>query len=101
MFAGPDPFSHFDSPVPLAAGKDSLAQAPTTQATPTPSLSVPRRARPAPQIAESSKMALEHEDPTSVLTVSIRRHLKLASPGQTEGWFVAFNAVLPGVCCGS
>ena len=99
MFAGPgpDPFSDVNALAPTPA-RGELQGTPTVRsATPTPI--VPKYLRSVPQVAESSKSALKRRAEPGLSLVSPMRRLKIPLPG--DGWYVAFNAVLPGVYCGS
>lgn len=84
----PDPLSSpvgGDVPLPASADRQAI-HTETVQAT--------------PRVSESD-MVLICEDFGLPLTSSMARRLQNPCPGQTEGWYVAFHAVLPGVSHGS
>lgn len=97
MFAGPDPdpFSSANARIPLPAQSGSQEVPTIRSATLAPIIS--QYLRPAPQVAESSKSALKRADSGSTLVSPMRR---LRIPPSGDGWYVASDAVLPGVYCG-
>ena len=101
MFAGLAPFLDAHPPAPSPAQEDGpqeVSSVPQTVLTELPIIS--ERFQPAPQVAESSRMALEREN--SGLTISpIIRRLKAPASPQPEGWYVVFCGTTPGVSHGS
>lgn len=91
MFDGPDPFP---SLVAQSTGVN-LLQEPIFQSAALTKTILPNLP-PVSQVAESSKAAHSRNDSSSIL--SPMRRLKIPRRG---GWYVAHNAVSPGVYCGS
>ena len=101
MFAGPATFLDAHPLAPSPAQEDDpqeVSSVPQTVLTEPPVIS--KRSQPAPQVAESSRMALEREDPGLTISPIIRRLKAPASP-QPEGWYVVFRGTTPGVSHGS
>lgn len=100
MFAGPNPFPTLDGSVPQPERvDDSHETMPPAQ----PTTSVPaiqKRSQPLsiPQVSEPSSSASKRNASGSSLSQSLRKY-KVSRPG--DGWYVAYNAVLPGVCYGA
>ena len=98
MFAGPgpDPFSDLNAPAPMPAQGGLQGTLTVQSATLTPI--VPKYLWSVPQVVESSKSALKRHAKSRSSLISPMHCLKIPLPG--DGWYVAFNAVLPGIYCG-
>lgn len=96
MFAGSDPFSAVAGMMSQQEGR--YRTMPTTRSA-TPALPTLEQSGPSftPQVAESSKAAWKHKA-SGFSSVQPLESLRLSRPG--DGWYVAHNAVLPGVYYG-
>ena len=101
MFEGPDPFLNVypfaTSPV---QGDDPQEVPPVAPAVLGRPPVVPKPLQPAPQVTESSKMALEHKDSGLTISSLIIRRFKTPAPAQPKGWYVVFHGTTPGVSHG-
>ena len=102
MFVGPDPFLDVHlSPLSLAQGDDLQEISSIPRNVHAQLCVTPKHPQPAPQIAESSQMACEREGSALPTSLSIIRHLKIPTSAQSEGWYVVFHSITPGVSYGS
>jgi hypothetical protein len=100
MFADPDLFSGVDGLMPQLEGGDDSRGAKSAIRSIAPVPEVQKHFPPplTPQTAESSKSAGKRNASGS-LPASPQRKFKLSRPG--DGWYIAHNAVLPGVYYGA
>jgi len=94
MFAGSDPFSGTTGTISRPEGCHEVTPQPVS-----PVPIIPKRSELLlmPRVAESSKAASKYK-PSSLSYVSPLQNPKVCHPG--NGWYVAHNAVLPGVYYG-
>ena len=94
MFTGSDPFSGTTGTISRPEGYHEATPQPVS-----PVPIIPKRSElpRTPRVAESSKAASKYK-PSSLFYVSPLQNPKVCSPG--DGWYVAHNAVLPGVYYG-
>ena len=100
MFTDPDIFSGVDGLMPQPEGGDDSCEVKSAIQPIVPVPAVQKHFPPplAPQTAESSKSAGKRNASGSLPTSPLRKY-KLSRPG--DGWYIAHNAVLPGVYYGA